>query len=140
MSIQKTEIWPFYKFFNFAKFILSKLLSELPISASKKLQLFCKKNVNNTIFTSANLFILMSSNSEYDLSFLILGFLRPKIGFLRSGGVGGGGQKKCLDSNFHFSQYFHIINGHMNMKSFFSFSAPKWPKLALLGMTHPQKF
>ena len=112
MSIQKTEIWPFYKFFNFAKFILSKLLSELPISASKKLQLFCKKNVKNTIFTSANLFILMSSNSEYDLSFLIFGFLRPKIGFFRSGGGGRGVQKNVKNQNFVLANLFILMSSN----------------------------
>ncbi len=109
MSIQKTEIWPFYKFFNFAKFILSKLLSELPISASKKLQLFgivVRKIVKNQNFALANLFILMSSNSECALSFLILGFLRPKIGFLRSGGVGGWVKKNVIIQIFTSANIF----------------------------------
>ena len=106
MSIQKTEIWPFYKFFNFAKFILSKLLSELPISASKKLKLFGQKNVKNNYFISANLFVLMSSNSKCDLSFLIFGFQRPKIGFFRSGGVGRWVKKNVKNQIFTSANIF----------------------------------
>ena len=65
-----------------------------------------QKNVKKKIFTSANLFILMSSNSEYDLSFLILGFLRPKIGFLRSGGVGGWVKKNVIIQIFTSANIF----------------------------------
>ena len=68
-----------------------------------------KKNVENQIFDSANLFILMSSNSECDLGFLIFGFLSPKIGIFRAGGGGGVGQKNVKTKIFTSANIFILI-------------------------------
>ena len=87
-----------------------------------------QKNVKIQNFVLANLFILMSSNSECALSFLIFGFLSPKIGFFRSGWGGGGVKKNFKNQIFDSANLFILMSSNSECDLIFlifGFLSPK---------------